>query len=1845
MRKCLCFLLICILSCFLLNGQNAFEKDVQLLSGYVQEGDTASIRSFYSKYEKLYQEAVFAGNEESIVQNAFIFSLICEACDEYDLDYLVSLKGFTLAKKNYPKEYGLLTFFCQRLCTSGLQTKRTKEALEYANKGLSYSKLDKENPSNYILSLVVSAQTYSETGNIQKAYRLIKEAYSYIHEYNDPTANNVCNAYLSILSSLALEAAERGQESKIEEYYDEAQRVQETNSAHGGAFLLDEDFFNGIIRIKMQKDDRKTAYSIANARTAAARKAYERYTPKDDAEYLNPVDYSVAMPLSFASEAYENEDLLLYYCYLETAYLNSQKPGVSKEYRSYVLAPYAPHAAYVKNDYKEAFDCYWAKFKLDEELDADLNTLSQDLSEIIYFAFVATNYVRFFHKNSHGDPNSGDFIPVLPQKMALYILDQWEIICSYIEDNYTASLYREVAETVCNWPQDYRVFPMFSRNDLKLMRGHYAVYYRDYALFDRIVPDLIEENHLDDTRITDLIWRIDNNLFLNYDFSSAQDFLSHIKELGFVKDNPAVLQWVENESPYLADWVNQEIIRAQGLTSEGKIDDAVQVYDNILTQVEKTEGRSENYAYTLCSKGIDLYLTNILDDAKEVLESACSIASVSSKDNYDIRYSALKGLLATYSKLGDYSNVQVVSGLAESFLMEHPEGNDNYSYYDERCYVYWKRAEAARHLLNKESADRLIQEGLAFFYSNEKNCSALSRINLLSEQIEEYCEIAENALNNGDGNICLDYFVKSISIIQDNPDLLNDYKYIIGKQAIFQGSLLELNKKKGNYLNDFINHYLDLDNKVYQEAISNNQPVDPYDVWRYFTYYNLASYCWHAGVAAPAIDLFDETIKQVRLLSEIPKYGDDEIRLMDYQYIISKDLLKDHPKSIQYKVKEVLQAIEEYGSLDSLTFETFDNAYVAYTLPIASGTNFSLGTMEDAVYPHLSYEDNLSIIKLWRETQDTIESRYGQRYLDSLYRYSLNRSNDYSVSHGGAFLGNTLEHMLPPRALSLRDELYLNISFNRIEEMQRCMGDLFSELEETGLSITDELFYRIICDISSEIEHRGYLDIAISFLYSYYSEAQEQDAFELCERITTQLGQLAWRAGNNDVLFSCVAPAALLSSQWQGYDQYKAFYDVNELLAQLILASRLFANSDKELATELLSIAERLINEDQHCINDRAATVDSKELFYSELASTADNLETVEHAYEMIAQIDTTWLFSNTLNLASIYAYNGKYEESRELLQQVKDYINTYHYIEPRWRIQALDCQMNIDLYDNDVASAHTALQEKLNITERDFFSTTLRLSDLSRTNYWDKYYSYTLEDFTTNNLRIDGNWADVSFDAAIFHKGILKRMRTLVQNNVRSSSDESLKRLYEDYANALKSGSDSLAQKENAFMYQYFLHPEFVEMISLTTWQDVQNSLKKGEMAIEYTLSLESETNELILSAIILKKDSKAPKIIRLTTENTLKELLDRTRQSNGYSIAYDLYDTSGNELYKLVWEPLESELKGIKTIYFSPYAELNSISVEALRKNERSKCLFELYNMVRVSSTEEICYQKFASVSNAIVFGDIDYDHTSEEARVANTSQSNVFTSDETILPQDEYNNLRALRGEWSPLSGTKDEIESISSMLANNSVKVDIFTKEEGTEEIFKSYSSKPVSMIHLATHGYYFNNADAMRIDYFNKYNKSDFISSGLRSGIIFSGANNAWKGLEKNNEQEDGILTADEILGMDLSSTDLLVLSACQSALGDSGSDGVYGIQRSFKIAGVNSIIMSLWEVDDEATSIMMKSFYWNYMGGKTKREAFKAAQLEVRQTYEGRAKDQSKDIPRSRRYDSSYYWASFILLD
>ena len=113
-------------------------------------------------------------------------------------------------------------------------------------------------------------------------------------------------------------------------------------------------------------------------------------------------------------------------------------------------------------------------------------------------------------------------------------------------------------------------------------------------------------------------------------------------------------------------------------------------------------------------------------------------------------------------------------------------------------------------------------------------------------------------------------------------------------------------------------------------------------------------------------------------------------------------------------------------------------------------------------------------------------------------------------------------------------------------------------------------------------------------------------------------------------------------------------------------------------------------------------------------------------------------------------------------------------------------------------------------------------------------------------------------------------------------------------------------------------------------------------------------------------------------------------------------------------------------------------------------------------------------------------------------------------------------------------------------------------------------------------------------------------------------------------ENDGILLSSEIAQIDLTNTDLVVLSACETALGNVKSEGVYGLQRAFKLAGVNSLIMSLWKVDDDATQILMTSFYQNYLNGMSKREALLTAQNKVRNT---------------PGFKDPYNWAAFILLD
>ena len=209
---------------------------------------------------------------------------------------------------------------------------------------------------------------------------------------------------------------------------------------------------------------------------------------------------------------------------------------------------------------------------------------------------------------------------------------------------------------------------------------------------------------------------------------------------------------------------------------------------------------------------------------------------------------------------------------------------------------------------------------------------------------------------------------------------------------------------------------------------------------------------------------------------------------------------------------------------------------------------------------------------------------------------------------------------------------------------------------------------------------------------------------------------------------------------------------------------------------------------------------------------------------------------------------------------------------------------------------------------------------------------------------------------------------------------------------------------------------------------------------------------------------------------------------------------------------------------------------------------------------------------------------------------------------------------------LPGTKTEVEEISKELTAKNWKSTLYTEQFASEENLRKVKSPKI--LHIATHGFYLKDVESSDKLFLGFEKNTIKNNSFLRSGLILAGAGPATQDSVSRNSENDGILTAGEASLLDLNTTDLVVLSACQTGLGDDiGTEGVAGLQRSFTIAGAKNILMSLWPVDDYATQYLMTEFYKNYTISLNADNSFKLAQLEVK-----------------RKYPQPLYWAAFVLL-
>ena len=435
------------------------------------------------------------------------------------------------------------------------------------------------------------------------------------------------------------------------------------------------------------------------------------------------------------------------------------------------------------------------------------------------------------------------------------------------------------------------------------------------------------------------------------------------------------------------------------------------------------------------------------------------------------------------------------------------------------------------------------------------------------------------------------------------------------------------------------------------------------------------------------------------------------------------------------------------------------------------------------------------------------------------------------------------------------------------------------------------------------------------------------------------------------------------------------------------------------------------------------------------------------------------------------------------------------------------------------------------------------------------------------------------------------------------------------------------LVQNSKVFSHNKILTP--------ITFNQIYNQFKNDEIFINivsYNYYDKGITDSILYSAFILKKDSKFPQFIPLFEEKQLNTILEQNKNLSDSSKIDINYQEKA--LSNLLLKPLENELKGISTIYLSLSGLTHQINVAALPVNE-NQTFGQKYKIHILNSPSELIDYTATSFDKKekldfILYGGIDYDKKINISSQSMPTDRNLIHVDEEIMALQTRSGISS----FGYLLGTKNEIENISTLANKSNLKAIIFEDRNATEESIKQLDGRTIPFVlHLATHGFFFpdpvieSSNDKLFIEGKSKIFKSSD-DPMMRSGLVFSGANKSWGKSNENQSEDDGILTANEISNLDLSACQLVVLSACETGLGEvKGSEGVFGLQRAFKMAGVKNIIMSLWKVPDTQTAELFNIFYSECFAGKTIHEAFKIAQSKMKEKY------------------SPYYWAGFVLLE
>jgi CHAT domain-containing protein/Flp pilus assembly protein TadD len=586
-------------------------------------------------------------------------------------------------------------------------------------------------------------------------------------------------------------------------------------------------------------------------------------------------------------------------------------------------------------------------------------------------------------------------------------------------------------------------------------------------------------------------------------------------------------------------------------------------------------------------------------------------------------------------------------------------------------------------------------------------------------------------------------------------------------------------------------------------------------------------------------------------------------------------------------------------------------------------------------------------------------------------------------------------------------------------------------------------------------------------------------------------------------------------------------------------------------------------------------------------------------------------------DLGNFFRYKGRYDQAQRPLEgalQIREVTlekNHPLYVQSQEDLAILHWKKKE--YEKAYTLYHEVMEKTLDFINNYFAP----MSEAEKTKYWDiisprfqRFYNFALETQSVNKQII----FDL-FEYRVATKGILLSSTKKISETILASgneqlindyalwidSKEQLTRLYVYSKEELKEQEinlDSLESVTNAMEKRLSQSSKDFSQFFFTAkikFGEVQKHLAADEALIEIIRLRNFDqalTDKSRYVALVVTKNSPQPRLVIF--ENGL-DMETKIFKAYRKSMVNKIND---EQSYASYWAPLEAELKGKKKIHISLDGVYNQISLYTLKK-PGGDFLINQYDISLLGSAKDLVSgSKNPSVGPG-----------STAAKKATLIGFPVYGS--AKIPE---------------LPATKTEVNEINKVLKSSGYQVASFLQNDATETNLKL--STKLSILHIATHGYFLKDVDKASWPIgVSADNAKDNVL--LRSGLMLTGASENDELNVGLDSTSNGIITSYEAMNLDLKGTNLVVLSACETGLGEiKAGEGVYGLQRAFLVAGAEALIMSLWKVDDAATQQLMNSFYSNWTKSGDKQKAFKQAQLQL-----------------MTKFKEPFYWGAFVMME